>query len=454
MTVHFHHYLHFARALKSRPYAMIWIGRTVSGLGDGIFYIALAWQVLLMTHSGATMGMVLVASTIPRLVFMLFGGVMADRLPRRVIILWSDGVRGLIVLGISILGFTGQLRFWHLIIEAFIFGIVDGFFTPAISAIMPDLVEKEDLPSANALNAVSNNLAQLAGPVIGASLVTLFNPTSVFALNALSFFLSAAFLLSVQIPEHHMQGAPLEEKEIHTVLITNGQNGMEENRGGRSEASKCKQKKHPQCGFGGVIADMREGFFYVRSSRWLWVSICCLSLGNLGLTGPLEVAMPKLIHDAYGQGAWLLGLINSAVPVGSLLALVLVSRARRVKKRGVFLYLSLLPAGAGIVIFGLPWTPSLFFIAGLVASAMFGFSLAYFNITWYTILQELIPRDKLGRVVSLDAFGSFALIPVSEALAGVLTDWLGPALVFLLGGSLGLVMNVLPLLVRDVREMK
>lgn len=103
--------LRFARALKSRPYAMVWLGQTISGLGDGIFYIALAWQVLLMTHSGTAMGIVLVASTIPRLAFMLIGGVTADRLPRRMIILWSDGGRGLVVLLISLLGFTNLLQF-------------------------------------------------------------------------------------------------------------------------------------------------------------------------------------------------------------------------------------------------------------------------------------------------------------------------------------------------------
>src|SRR5438105_3802118 len=159
--------LRFARALNSRPYAMVWIGQTLSGLGDGIFYIALAWQVLLMTHSGTAMGLVLVASTIPRLVFMLIGGVTADRLPRRVILLWSDGGRGVVVLLISILGFAGLLQFWHLVIESLIFGLVDGFFMPAVLALTPELVDEDDLPSANALVSVSQILTQLNGPVLG-----------------------------------------------------------------------------------------------------------------------------------------------------------------------------------------------------------------------------------------------------------------------------------------------
>jgi len=177
-------------ALRSRPYAMIWIGQTISNVGDWIFNIALAWQVLLMTHSGTAMGIVLIVTMIPRLAFILIGGVTADRLPRRLIILWSDGGRGLIVLLISILGFTGLLQFWHLLIEALIFGVVDGFFNPAILAITPDLVEKDDLASANALVSFSNNIAQLLGPLLGAALIALISPMGAFAANALSFFLS------------------------------------------------------------------------------------------------------------------------------------------------------------------------------------------------------------------------------------------------------------------------
>src|SRR5690348_11105176 len=172
-------HLRFARALKSRPYALIWAGQSLSGLGDGIFYIALAWQVLLMTHSGTAMGIVLIASTLPRLVFMLFGGVAADRLPRRLILLWSDSGRGVVVLLISALGFAGLLQFWHLVVEALIFGIVDGFFMPAILALTPNLVEKDDLPSANALVSVSQTLTQLIGPILGAGLIALIGPIGV-----------------------------------------------------------------------------------------------------------------------------------------------------------------------------------------------------------------------------------------------------------------------------------
>ena len=447
--------LRFARALKSRPYAMVWIGQSLSGLGDGIFYIALAWQVLLMTHSGTAMGIVLVASTIPRLVFMLIGGVTADRLPRRMIILWSDGGRGVVVLLISILGFAGLLQFWHLVLESLIFGLVDGFFMPAVMAITPDLVQKDDLPSANALVAVSQTLTQLIGPVLGAGLIALISPMGVFALNGLSFLLSVAFLLSVQVPERHVQSTPWQAStpEGEGVSIASGGSVIEGNMGGESVASENGWEVQRR-GIAGVIADVREGLFYVRSSRWLWVSILCLSVGSIGMAGPITVAMPKLIHDVYGQGAWLLGLISSAAAIGSLLGLGLVGQTKRLKRRGLISYLSLIPAGAGIVLFGLPWSHTAFLVVGPVASAMFGFSGAFFNTNWLTMLQEMIPGDKLGRVISLTMLGSLAAIPVSQALGGVLTDRLGPAMVFILGGLLALSTNFLPLLVRDVREMK
>lgn len=454
MIVALTQHLRFARALKSRPYALFWLGQSLSGLGDGIFSIALAWQVLLMTHSGAAMGLVLAAATIPRLVFLLIGGVTADRLPRRTILLWSDGGRGAVVLLISALGFAGLLQFWQLVVEALLFGLVDGFFTPAVMAITPDLVEKDDLPSANALVSVSQTLTQLIGPVMGAGLLALVQPMGVFALNGWSFVLSVVCLLSVQIPERHVQAHSLQGG-------TSGAEGASaegestENTGWESAADwEGWGAEDQRRGIARVLVDVWEGLQYIRGSRWLWVSILCLSLGSIGLAGPITVAMPRLIRDVYGQGPWLLGAISSAGAIGSLLGLVLVGQTKRLKRRGLVSYLSLIPAGVGIVLFGLPWPATVFLVAGPLASSLFGLSGAFFNTNWFTILQELVPGNKLGRVLSLSLLGSFAMIPLSQALGGILTDQLGPANVFLLGGLLALSVNFLPLLVREVREMK
>ena len=434
--------LQFARALKSRPYTMVWIGQTISNLGDGIFYIALAWQVLLMTHSGTAMGIVLVSSTIPRLVFLLIGGVAADRLPRRLIILWSDGGRGLIVLLISILGFMGLLQFWHLIIEALIFGIVDGFFNPAVLAITPDLVEKDELASANALISFSGNLAQLLGPILGAGLIALISPMGAFAADALSYFISVAFLLSVRIPERHV----VKTLEIQEPADKDNQKSISED----VQVEKPTKRR----GFRGVIADVREGMVYVQSSRWLWVSILNFAISNIGFVAALSVAMPKLVHDVYGQGAWLLGLISGVGAIGSMLGLLLIGQVTRIKKRGLIAYLSTSLSCIGILIFGLPFPRAAAPIIAPLASVLVGFGLAFFNTIWFTILHETIPSDKLGRVISLDSLGSFIMIPIGEVVGGIMTDRIGPAMVFIFFGLFNLATTLIPLLVREVRELE
>jgi MFS family permease len=382
---------------------------------------------------------------IPRLVFVLIGGVAADRLPRRLIILWSDGGRGLIVLLISILGFTGHLQFWHLIIESLLFGVVDGFFNPAIMAITPDLVEKDDLASANALVSLSGNLAQLVGPLVGAGLIALVNPIGAFAVNALSFFISVAFLLSVRIPERHVAKAlkvdlPAEE-EVQAV-------------GAGLSATVLEEVPAKQRGFRGVIEDIQEGLVYVRSSRWLWVTTLSAAIGNIGFIATLAVAMPKLVHDVYGQGAWLLGLISTTEAIGSIIGLLLIGQATRLKKRGLLSYLSLALSSIGILMFGLPFPRGLEPVIASLASILVGFGLAFFNTIFFTILHETIPGDKLGRVISLDTLGSFAMIPVGEALGGIMTDRIGPAPVFIIFGLFNLANVMIPLLVREVREVE
>lgn len=147
----------FVQALRSRPFALLWGGQTISALGDGAYFTALAWQVLIQTHSGTAMGLMLVASSIPWLVFWLIGGIAADRLPRRLVLFWSDAGRATVLLAIAGLGWAGLLQLWHLIALGLIFGLVGAFFGPAYRAIPPQLVDVEALPSANAMTELVPN---------------------------------------------------------------------------------------------------------------------------------------------------------------------------------------------------------------------------------------------------------------------------------------------------------
>ncbi|HEY6541275.1 MAG TPA: MFS transporter, partial [Ktedonobacteraceae bacterium] len=289
------------------------------------------------------------------------------------------------------------------------------------------------------------NLAQLLGPVVGAGLIVLISPMGAFAINALSFFISVAFLLSVRIPERHV-ARTLEAQELtgEEVQVVEADLSM----------SVPEEAPAQRRGFRGVIADVKEGLVYVRSSRWLWVTTLNASIGNIGFTATLAVATPKLVHDVYGQGAWLYGLISATGAIGSVIALLLIGQATRLKKRGLLSYLSLAVSSIGILMFGLPFPRGAEPLVASLASVLVGFGLAFFNTIFFTVLHETIPGDKLGRVISLDTLGSFAMIPVGEALGGILTDRVGPAFVFVFFGLFNLVIVLIPLLVREVRNLE
>jgi MFS family permease len=159
------------------------------------------------------------------------------------------------------------------------------------------------------------------------------------------------------------------------------------------------------------------------------------------------------VSTVYHQGAWLLGLINAADATGSILALLVIGQATKMKRRGLLAYLSLFPTCLGFIILGLPFPRGAAPVIAPLAGAMVGFGLAFFNIIWITILQEMIPREKLGRVLSLGTLVGAAMAPAAQGIGGILTDSLGPAMVCILGGSLSLITMVIPLCVRDIREM-
>ncbi len=180
---------------SSQPFALLWIGQTISTLGDGVSGIALAWLVLLLTGSATAMGLVIAVQILPTVLLLLMGGVTADRFSRRLVMLWSDGGRALVTFLIVGLGWFHLLHLWHLLVLALIFGVVDSFFSPAYSAIMPQLVSTEDLPSANALTALSRQMGRLLCPLMGAACVAITGPVIAFAFDGLTFIISALCLL-------------------------------------------------------------------------------------------------------------------------------------------------------------------------------------------------------------------------------------------------------------------
>ena len=428
--------LQFARALQARPFALLWAGQTISVLGDAVFTIAITWEVLLLTGSATAMSLIVIAQWGPKIVLLLFGGVLADRVSRRLLMLWADAGRGCIVILVAWLSWSHTLQFWHLVALAPLFGIVSSFFDPAYQAIMPQLVEQDALASANSLNIVSRNLGFLSGPMLSAGCITLFGPASAFAFDGLTFFISAAFLIAIHLPAPSLITSPSQpEASIQPVGKDSAPDGSLSN-------------------VGGALRDIREGLRYVFAHTWLWVPVLASPLVSVGFAGPMWVSLPRLVRDVYGAGVWLIGAMATSDALGSIIAALLIGSAGKLRRRGIVAFVSIIVGGCALVACAIPLPRFIEPPVAIIASSLVGCGLAIFMIIWGTLQQEKVPNDMLGRVSSISQLGIVSALPAGLVPAGLLADHTGPASVFALGGLLVVVPAALALCFRDVRRLE
>jgi len=194
---------------------------------------------------------------------------------------------------------------------------------------------------------------------------------------------------------------------------------------------------------------MRDGWATVLAAPWLWVTILIYAFINVTDSGPRNIALPFLLHDVMGLEVEALGLVASAFSIGSVTAAILLGRLKRIRRRGSVMYASIVLGGLMIVAYGL--APNLAVLLG--AAFVYGVSFSCIALIWTNTLQEMVPAEKLGRVSSIDALGSFLLMPIGFALAGVLTDKIGPVQVFVIGGCTTIALAFLGYLHPAVRRL-
>ncbi len=397
-------------AFTNRAFALLWSGQTVSRLGDSLFTIALAWWVLQKTGSATAMGVVLICSTTPMLLCLLFGGVAVDRLPRRSLMLATDLISGGAVILIAYLSFQQWLELWQLCVLGALFGVMEAFFYPAYAAILPDLVPPELLPSANSFRNISLDTAQLIGPAIGATIIAFGGTSLAFALDGASFVISAVFVMMLPRAEALHQHA---EKET------------------------------------GIMYDLRKGFLAVLQSPWLWITLTVAGVSTLFLVGPFEAALPLLVKERFGTQVGFYALLITLSAFGSIGSALVLGYFKRLRHRGLLTYGAWLLACLMLLAMGLPigviGVSLAIFIEGAAISAL--------GLTWMNSLQEFVPADLLGRVSSIDQLVSSALLPLGYGLAGIAADRLGAPPVFVLGGAISALVIALGLLHPAIRRV-
>ena len=402
------------KSLTVRPFALLWSGQQLSALGDSIYRVALAWWVLEKTGSAKAMSTIFIFASAPMLIFLLAGGVAVDRYPRAPVLLLSDVLRGLLIGIVAFLAFAHRLEVWHIYLVSLLFGVAGAFFGPAYRAIVPEIVPRELLPSANGMTTLSMQVAEIAGPALGALVVSKSGSPTAFTIDSLSFFISVLCL------------APL----VRLALTRH----------------VPKERKS-------VLHDFREGVEVVRKSSWLWITIVIASLGNITLSAPLAIALPFLVKGHLHGGVGSLGLIYSTISagaiVGTILGTVWLERASGLRARGLFAYGLWIAGGLFIIVFGLPVTIYVVVPAAFLVGAAFTVP----NLIFMTTLQELIPGNVLGRVMSIVTVGSFALVPVGSGLVGWATDHLGAPTIFILSGILTALLAALALMNPVIRNL-
>ena len=399
------------RPLRRRDYALLSAGSIASLLGDGFFHVALAWQVYTISNVPTALSIVFLAISVPNVLLVLVGGVFADRYDRRKLMVAADLIRAAALGGIAVLSAAGVLEVWHIAALVIFVGAGDAFFNPASTAFLPDLVPDEDLPAANALAGMYRPvMIRMIGPALAGLVVAAFGPAPAFAIDAGSFLVSAVFIWAIR-------ARPKARLVVdHSVRAT--------------------------------IAEVAEGFRYTRSQPWIWATLLSAMFSLLIFVGPIEVLVPFVIKNKLQLGPEALGLIFAFGGIGSFVMSILIGVVGLPRRRVTVMYVAWAFGVGATALYGLMtslWQAlAISFI--LQASFMLG------QVIWTTMLQQLVPRELLGRVSSLDWLMSIGLVPVSYALTGPVSGALGPDMTLILAGLLGSVFMFGLLFVPGVRD--
>jgi MFS family permease len=392
-------------ALHEREFRLLFIGQAISLLGDGMVGVALAFAVLDLTGSVGDLGIVFAARTVPLVVFLLVGGVFADRLPRRAVMLTSDVVRMAAQGVMAALLISGHAELWQLIVTQAAYGTATAFFNPAATGLLPSVVSEGRLQQANALRALAMAAGNVAGPAVAGILVAAAGSGWALAVDAASFGASAIFLALLRLPKH---------------------------------------EKLPVKPF---LHELAEGWHEVVSRSWVWSILVFAGLANMAGNVFFIVGAYVAKTELGGAGSW--ALITSAFGIGAVAGGLAVLRLRpQYPLKVACLGFGLFAIPPALLALGVP-------VAVVAGGALFaGLAGAVGNTLWETTLQRHIPRHALSRVSAYDWLVSLGLAPLGQVLIGPIVNAVGVdatlwgSVVIFVGGAVG------TLSVRQVRELR
>jgi len=393
--------------LRHRVFRYFLAARLCTLLASAVAPIAVAFAVRDVSASPAALGLVLASRTTPMVLLVLFGGVVADRLRRDLVLVTSNVICMATQAVAAGLLLSGVADVWQIAAIEAVNGAAAAFSFPALQGIMPQLVARDELQQANALNGMVRNVTLIGGGVLGGVIVGFLGPGWGLAINAVMY--GAAALLIAQL---RFGDRPAEQSTSRSTLH-----------------------------------DLRAGWREFTARRWVWVIVLAFGFINAAIAGAIHTLGPVIADQSFGRVGW--GTLQSATGVGLVLGAVVMLRWRPQRPLVVGM-LGIAFEAPLMVMLGLD--PSL--VPLLLLGVLAGVGSDLFGIGWETSLQQHIPRDKLSRVASYDALGSFVAMPVGQLVAGPLASIIGTERVIVGSGVLVGIVVALTLAEPSVRGLR
>jgi DHA3 family tetracycline resistance protein-like MFS transporter len=384
---------------RIREYRLLIAAVSLSIFAEGMWAVVMALQVIELDNNPTSLSLVATCLGAGLVGFVLIGGIAADRLNQRSIIIAVETVNVVAVTVVAVLGSLGLLKVWHLAVTAGTLGIAAAFFFPAYSAILPRILPPDQLLAANGVEGVVRPVFQRAvGPAVAGIVVGATVPSVGAVVVAVLFAVGLALLMATRSPV---------------------------------AAEPDAQRPH-------VLRDLRDGFTFVVRTPWLLATLLFASIFVLVVLGPIEVLLPFIAQDRFADGARTYGFILAFFGVGSAFGALAVS-SRRLPRR--YLTVMMVMWGLGslpLVVIGTTWSFGWMALAALAVGVTDGAGM----VIWGTLLQRRVPTAMLGRVSSLDFFVSLAFMPVSFAIVGPLSKVVSMEVIFVVAGVVPVVIGL------------
>lgn len=395
---------------RFREYRLLIAAVAISIFAEGMWAVVMALQVIELDNNPASLSLVAACLGTGLVGFVLIGGIAADRIDRRKIIIAVEAVNLTAVTAVATLGFLGTLRIWHMAVAAGVLGVAAAFFFPAYSALLPRILPAEQLLAANGVEGVIRPVLQRAiGPAAAGLLVGATFPRLGALVVAVMFGIGLILLVATRPAEH------------------------------RPTVGAARPN---------VLADLRAGVRFVIHTPWLLATVLFASLFVLVVLGPIEVLLPFIAQQRFTDGARAYGFILASYGMGGALGALAVSSLRLPRR-----YLTVMMAmwGLGSIPLALIGVTSSFPLMAIASFAV-GVTDGAGMVIWGTLLQLRVPTAMLGRVSSLDFFVSLAFMPVSFAIVGPLSKVVSMEAIFLVAGLLPMLLAAVAWIAAGMRR--